>query len=301
MGTELATIDRTNTTLSAVDIRAQVNLIQEVMRAVMKNGTHYGTIPGCPKPSLFKAGAEKIAVTFRLAITSTAEDLSTSDEAKYRVTATAQTREGVDLGSAIGVCSSLEEKYKWRKPVCDEEFNETPENQRREVWKKGKDKAYKVKQVRTEQADIANTILQMADKRAYVAVVRRVTAASDVFTQDIEDLPPEVAETINQDTRPPVAMPQERAPERSIDPNPAPAYAVTGAIEDVQVKDGTKKDGGKWTRYGVKVQGAMYGTFDATLGNKALAMRETGENVIVTFTTDAKGYHTIDTLEFAAK
>lgn len=106
--------------------------------------------------------------------------------------------------------------------------------------------------------------------------------------QDDADMPP--------DTRPPVQMPQERAPEQ------APAgNTVTGLIEDVQIKSGKNAKGGDWTRYGVKVQGAMYGTFDATLGNKALAMREAAEEVVIVFATDAKGYHTMESLEFAAK
>jgi len=55
--------------LTAKEVRAQVNLVQEVMKAVMQNGTHYGKIPGCgDKPTLLKPGAEKLASTFRLAI-----------------------------------------------------------------------------------------------------------------------------------------------------------------------------------------------------------------------------------------
>jgi hypothetical protein len=72
-----------------------------------------------------------------------------------------------------------------------------PEDRRREKWVKpyGKD-PFKAKQVRTNPADVANTILKMADKRAYVAMSLLATAASDIFTQDLEDLPQEVAESI---------------------------------------------------------------------------------------------------------
>lgn len=201
--------------LTARDIRQHVNLIQEVMKAVMKEGTHYGTIPGCPKPSLFKPGAEKIASTFRIAVTSDVEDLSSSDEKRFRVTCTAYAANGAKLGSSVGICSSREEKYQWRKPVCDGEFEETESDRKREKWISTKDgKGMKVKRVRTEPSDLENTILQMADKRAYVAVVRKVTAASDVFTQDVEDLPEEMrqdapdAETTG---KPHVEMPKEKA------------------------------------------------------------------------------------------
>ena len=49
------------------EIRKRTHAVQEVMRGVMKEGTHYGTIPGTPKPSLWKAGAEVLCMTFRIA------------------------------------------------------------------------------------------------------------------------------------------------------------------------------------------------------------------------------------------
>ena len=35
------------------EIRKRTHMIQEVMRGVMKENTHYGVIPGTPKPSLW--------------------------------------------------------------------------------------------------------------------------------------------------------------------------------------------------------------------------------------------------------
>lgn len=171
--------------LSARDVQARVNIIQEVMKNVMEENVHFGKIPGCPKPSLFKAGAEKIAMTFQMDVQSAPEDLSTADEKRYRVTCTAYSAGGIRLGSAVGECSSNEEKYKWRAPKCDAEYDATPSDRKRIKWDA---QGNETRQIRTEHADQANTILQMADKRAYVACVRKVTAASDIFTQDIEDL-----------------------------------------------------------------------------------------------------------------
>lgn len=171
--------------LDAREIQARVNLIQSVMRKVMEDGVHFGQIPGCPKPSLFKAGAEKLAATFQITVDSVVEDLSNQDEKLYRVTCIAYAANGVKLGSSVGVCSSSEEKYKWRKPKCQAEYDATEVDRRRLKWESD---GSSLPQVRTEPADLANTILQMADKRAYVAVIRKVTAASDIFTQDIEDL-----------------------------------------------------------------------------------------------------------------
>jgi len=178
--------------LTASDVRAQVNLIQEVMASVMKDGSHYGTIPGCgDKKALFKPGAEKLMMTFKLAVEPIIEEVPTDDGLTFRVTCRITSQQtGVYLGSGVGECSTKEEKYHWRKAVCDEEFDATPENKRRVKWSKGyKNKpAYSTKQVQTNPADLANTVLKMAKKRALVDATLTVTAASDIFTQDIEDM-----------------------------------------------------------------------------------------------------------------
>jgi hypothetical protein len=176
--------------MTAADIKAGVQLIQQVMAEVMIKDVHYGTIPGTPKPTLYKAGSEKILTTFRIAAyPKEVDDLSTYDEARFRVRVHGihQTT-GMLIGVGVGECSSMEEKYKWRKPVCDEEFEEAAVDRRRSVWKKGTP-PYQLKQVRTNPADVANTILKMAKKRAQIDMTLTATAASDVFDQDLEDLP----------------------------------------------------------------------------------------------------------------
>lgn len=179
--------------LTAAQIRAQVNRIQEVMKSVMQDGQHFGKIPGCgDKPTLLKPGAEKLMMTFRLVADPLVTDLSTMDEARYRVAVRILTANGAYLGAGIGEASSNEEKYRWRKAVCDEEWNDTPEDRRREKWFRGKEKPYKVKQIRTVPADVANTVLKMAKKRGLIDGILTVTGASDIFTQDIEDLPEEM-------------------------------------------------------------------------------------------------------------
>jgi hypothetical protein len=207
--------------LTAVDIRANVNLVQEVMRAVMigpskdhPEGVHYGKIPGTPKPTLYKPGAEVLCATFRIAPSYRTEDLSTDDYIRYRMTCigTHQTT-GIVLGEGMGECSSKEEKYKWRK-AGEKEWDATPENRRRVKY--GRD--YEIKQVRTEPADLANTILKMAAKRAQVAMTLNVTAASDIFSQDIEDLPEDL-----RSTAVPPESSQGSSPSSSSSPVPAGA------------------------------------------------------------------------------
>lgn len=194
--------------LTALDIQAQVNTIQHVMNQVMKKDVHYGIIPGTKTPSLFKPGAEKIMATFRLSADPEVSDMSDSDQIRYQVKVRLVSSGGVFVGAGIGECSSNEEKYKWRRAICDEEFEECSPDRRREKWTKGWQNKpnYKQKQIRTEPADLANTILKMAKKRALIDAVLTCTAASDCFTQDIEDLPPEY---INQESAPahePVAV-----------------------------------------------------------------------------------------------
>lgn len=185
--------------LTAADVRAQVNLMQDVMKEVMHDGTHYGTIPGTKSKSLYKAGAEKLMATFRLAGDPETEDLGGAGEVHYRVKVRLHTAGGQFVGAGIGECSSQEDKYAWRAAVCDEEWEDTPENRRRVKYAKWQGKVEKKKQVRTNPADVANTILKMAKKRAQVDAVITATAASDIFTQDIEDLPEEVvAEIVGQ-------------------------------------------------------------------------------------------------------
>lgn len=217
---------------SAASIRAQVNLIQEVMQAVMKEGTHYGTIPGTPKPSLWKPGAEVLGSTFHIATSYRVEDLSGADFVRYRVTAVGTHQAtGVVMGEGMGECSSMEEKYKWRKSTGEREFDATAEDRRR--IKYGRD--YSTKQVRADPADQANTILKMACKRAQVAMMLNVTAASDIFSQDFEDLPEELRPSAEEAPATQVKKPQSKksaAPAAQPAPSAPPSYNGSGAAPD---------------------------------------------------------------------
>ena len=148
------------TTLTARGVREQVQLIQQVMQTVMKDKEHYGTIPGCGnKPTLFKAGAEKLAMTFRFAPQyqevgiPREEDDFIAYKIECRLT---HIPTGNFVGSGLGTCNSREKKYRNAQP-----------------W------------------DVQNTLYKMACKRALVAAVLNATAASDIFTQDIEDMDPQ--------------------------------------------------------------------------------------------------------------
>jgi hypothetical protein len=102
---------------SAADVLQQVSLIQDVMRAAMKDGEHYGTIPGCgDKKTLKKPGAEKLGLTFRLA---PEYDIETNDlpqgHREHRITCTLRhIATGRQWGQGVGSCTSMESKYRFR-------------------------------------------------------------------------------------------------------------------------------------------------------------------------------------------
>lgn len=177
--------------MSVAEITQNVIAVQEVMRSLMKPEVHYGRIPGAgDKPVLLKPGAEMLCMTFRIADEYATEDLSREGVIRYRVVCVGRHQtSGTVLGQGMGECSSDEEKYRWRKVVCQEEWDATPATMRRKKFSRGKAGShYTIDQVRTEPADIANTVLKMAAKRAKIAMVLNVTAASDMFSQDLEDL-----------------------------------------------------------------------------------------------------------------
>ena len=138
-------------------ISERARAIHEIMKEAMKDGIDYGVITGCgPKPTLLKPGAEKLLMMFQVAPKVTVTDLSTPpDVYRYRVLVSLISQAGVYLGDGIGAASSLEKK--WTRP---------------------------------NPADIDNTVLKMAKKRALVDAVLTVLGASDIFTQDIEDQEP---------------------------------------------------------------------------------------------------------------
>ena len=202
---DVATIHQNpeRTTLTATDIKANVQLVQSVLSEVMLKDTHYGMIPGTQKNTLFKAGSEVILSTFRISVEPEVIDLSGEDEIRYLVKAKGvHFPTGNVVGFGVGECSTNEDKYKWRKAVSDAEFEATDESRKR--IKYGRD--YNVNQVRTNPADLANTALKMAKKRAQIDLTLTATAASDLFTQDMEDGNNDA--TLNEYQKPAVVQPQ---------------------------------------------------------------------------------------------
>jgi len=300
--------------LSASQIREQVNLIQEVMKSVMRENEHYGKIPGCgDKPSLLKPGAEKLMFTFRLVADPEVEVFelyhpTVVGHREYRVKVRISSMSGTYMGGGIGSCSTMENKYRFRggekintgHPVPKEYWNLKKEGKNSEAqaliggpgFGTAKfDGSWMIcelgeKQEHDNPADFYNTCEKMAKKRALVDATLTVTAASDIFTQDIEELVDNGVMTPKQgNKKPSVQQPQKKA-------TTAPAEAeqvVTVKIATVAKKEG-EKDGKKYTIYTIfDMDDVKYGTFSDTFADLAASASKTKEPVKITFTVGQYG------------
>lgn len=172
--------------------------ILDIMRDVLIEGVHYDTIPGCKKPSLLQPGAETLNSTFRLGWRhEIVSETVTEDEISFEVRSVIFNQlDGTVLGDAIASASTSEDKWKWRSSF-QAEWDDTPATHRRQKWFKGDERGpYQVMQVRTHPADLRNTVLAMAQKRADVRSTRAALAASDVFDVGADDLPEDIREEI---------------------------------------------------------------------------------------------------------
>lgn len=254
-----------STAMSAKQLQGRVQLMAQVMKDVMLAEVHFGIIPGTKKPSLWKAGSEKLLSTFRIAVDPEVEDLSSHDVIRYRVRCRGiYEPTGQLLGVGVGECSSSEEKYAWRAAVCDQEFDNAPEHCRREKYSKTQGGGFWVaKQIRTNPADFGNTVLKMAKKRAQIDMTLTVLAASDIFDQDVEadddDPRPDPGPLREGPTRKSASTPRppvDDTPHEVGEPSDDPAPATDGqkkmlyakikmggiSVEDFAAKYGTSID-----------------------------------------------------------
>lgn len=199
--------------------QAKKELIDNIFQGPTKenpSGVDYGTIPGSSKPTLLKAGAEKATSFFGLfprfvdaevVNDWTGENHNGEPFFYYRRTCNLY-RGNALVASVDGSCNSFEKKYRYRSsericPDCGKATIIKGKEQYGGGWlcfgKKGgcgakfddNDPAIIDQTVGTvknpDVADLVNTILKMADKRALVAATLIATGLSEYFTQDIED------------------------------------------------------------------------------------------------------------------
>jgi hypothetical protein len=136
--------------------------LKDFIKQQMKDGEDYGIIPGCKKPSLYKAGAEKLEFIMGFYHTFTLMNSITDFEKgfvyfQYKCELFHK-KNNIKAGECIGSCNNKE---------------------------KGRSNQ--------DMFTTVNTIDKMAQKRAYVGAVLSAARASASFTQDIEDNPEIVA------------------------------------------------------------------------------------------------------------
>ena len=210
------------TALVKADVKGvaqQVQEIQLLMSEVMKEGEHYGTIPGCgDKKTLLKSGAEKLGLLFHIAPEYKIEktELPNGHREYLIVCRLANRSTGEFLGEGVGICSTMEKKYRYRSakrkcPKCSTEniyrskygdkgwychakqggCGEQFPHDAPEIVGQGEGN-----RDNPDIADTFNTVLKIGKKRALVDATLTATAASDIFTQDLEDIHTEPEQVI---------------------------------------------------------------------------------------------------------
>lgn len=296
--------------MSIDSVVRQVNKVQEIMRQVMKDGEHYGVIPGTNKPSLYKPGAEKLGFTFRLA---PEYDVATIDwpggHREYQVKCKLRhIPTGTMVGEGVGTCTTMEGKYRYRggekegtgQPVPKEYWNLKKAGKVSEALLLIGGDGYGVGKIDGEwqicsigekaehdnPADYYNTCEKMAKKRAHVDAILTATAASDIFTQDVEDMPeviPGAKETAKkEEKKPPLKEPGKKA--NGKEEKKKESNIVTVKVKEITHKDGQKKDGTNYRMYIIiDEKDVKYATFSETLTDIASTALANGTPIKITY------------------
>jgi hypothetical protein len=189
---------------------------QGFVKEYLVENEDFGVIPGTPKPTLLKPGADKLCELYGLADSYEIVDKVEEYDAKpplfdYTIRCTlVRLRTGQVIATGLGSCSTYESRYRWRKgsrkcPKCGQETIIKGKAEYGGGWlcfaKKGGcgakfpdgDKSIESQSAeRLENEDIIdqkNTVLKMAKKRAKIDATLSATRSSGVFTQDVEDMP----------------------------------------------------------------------------------------------------------------
>jgi hypothetical protein len=193
---------------TAAELRQRLELIREVKRTAMTENVDYGVVPGTEKATLFKPGAEKLALVFKLDVQPSNELIwGPSEHLTVISRATVfHAPTGTRLGYGEGICSSRERNRAYRKqertcPNCAQPAVIKGKEEFGGGWlcwrkKNGCGAKFPDGDQRIESQEVGeienpdlpdtwNAVDKMAKKRGYVDAVLSVTGASAIFTQDI--------------------------------------------------------------------------------------------------------------------
>jgi len=137
---------------------AKINQFQTIVQKTLKQNHDFGVIPGTPKPTLLKPGAEKILMLMGLT-------------SEYEIVEKVQDYEGGFFAFTVK-CTLSKGDTK-----ITEGIGHANTRERRYVSGRNQD-----------PFTLANTVLKMAKKRSQVDAVLTVASLSDIFTQDLEDM-----------------------------------------------------------------------------------------------------------------
>ena len=154
----------------AINMRNALNKLFEVL---LEPGKDFDRIPGTDKPTLLKPGSELLCKVFKLA-QGKADVLEKSEDWEKGIFSYTvgmpliHIESGFQIAYGIGAANSMEKKHRYRKVKAEGGQYVQIEN--------------------PDPADLQNTLIKMANKRAFVDAVLKATGASRMFTQDMEDL-----------------------------------------------------------------------------------------------------------------
>ena len=167
-----------------------VQMLNRLYLHLLQKGTDYGVIPGTKKPTLYKPGAELLAMNLGLT-TATTETTEMHEIAGMFVISTKAHTEvfykGSKVGDGYGSCSTAETKYAFRW-VVERKLPSGMDRESLYAEESEYGKRYRVPCSVNETFDAGNTVLKMAKKRSFIDAVLTVTGASRIFTQDLEDI-----------------------------------------------------------------------------------------------------------------
>ncbi|EPS48176.1 hypothetical protein HYH70_15930 [Clostridium botulinum] len=165
----------------------KIATFQAVIQKNLKDGHDFGVVAGAgSKPILLKPGGEKICMMFGL--NPEYEFLERTEDYKdgffaYNIKCTLY-RNGNPVSQGVGNCNSMEKKYRYIN-VDTVPDGIDPSTVEKITTRYG---TIKYKIPNPHIADLVNTILKMAKKRAFIDAVLQVASLSDVFTQDLEEM-----------------------------------------------------------------------------------------------------------------
>lgn len=145
-----------NMAVNLQEAKDRITELQNFIKYMMVPNIDYGFVPGCPKPMLFKAGAEKLCdiygLTKQIQILEKTENWENGIFHYVVKAVLVNKKTGFVESEGVGACNSREKKFASQDPYS-----------------------------------VVNSILKMAKKRAIVDATLAATRTSGIFGQDIEN------------------------------------------------------------------------------------------------------------------